>query len=153
MKLLNYKNTHFDLIVQKGHPLLGQVHVESRGQYDRQGVEESKGAGAVEVQEKEVRTDDIQVTKPGKNAFPCVYCDQKFADNKDCQEHIKCEHKEEYIYILETKLKASEAQVCKLVENIEKVKIENKELKTINKAKSSAPKESLMDEYDAEDEK
>ena len=91
MKLLNYKNTHFDLIVQKGHPLLGQVPVESRGQYDRHGVEESKGAGPVEVHE-EVRRDNIQVTKPGKNTFSCVHCDQKFVDNKDCNEHIKCAH-------------------------------------------------------------
>ena len=72
MKLLNYKNTHFDLIVQKGHPLLEQVPVESR-----ENVEKSNGAGAAEVQAKEVRRDNIQVTEPGKKNSPLCLLWQK----------------------------------------------------------------------------
>ena len=148
MKLLNYKNTHFDLIVQKGHPLLGHVPVESPAQ----DAEKSKGAGAVEVQEKEVRRDNIQVTEPGKTNFPCAYCDKKFSVDNTCYEHIKSEHKEKYICLLENKLKESESQVCKLSEEVEKIKIENKELKTIRKSRNPATKEFLGDNYDEEDE-
>ena len=32
MKLLNYKNTHFDLIVHKDYPLLSQVPMEEPGE-------------------------------------------------------------------------------------------------------------------------
>ena len=104
----------------------------------REDVEKSKGAEAVEVQEKEVRRDNIQVTEPGKKNLPCAYCGEKFINNNDSYEHIKIEHKEQFITILENKLKESEAQVFKLVEDIEKVKIENKELKTIKKSRNPA---------------
>ena len=104
----------------------------------REDGEKSKGAGAPEVQEKEVRRDNIHVTEPGKKTLPCAYCVKKFTSNNDSYDHIKIEHKEQCITILENKLKESEAQVFKLVEDIEKVKIENKELKTIKKSRNPA---------------
>ena len=63
MKLLNYKNTHFDLIVKKGHSLLCQVPLDNRVYADSQEVGGSTGpgdlsddcGGAGKVQEKEGR--------------------------------------------------------------------------------------------------
>ena len=112
--------------------------------------EESRGAN--EVQAREVRGKDTLANKLGKKSFPCAYFEKKCIDNNEREGHIKSEHKDQYIYILENKLKESEAQLSKLVEDIEKVKCENKELKSIKIVNSPFAKESPGDKYDKEDE-
>ena len=175
MKMINYKNTHFDLIVKKGQPLLGQVNTNKGGQ-----VESLEGARSQEADENR---HEVQLTKvrrentntgtqnpthnttlnttlnttksttnnPANNNFPCAHCRKKFLDKTESNEHIKREHKDEYILMLENKLKESEDQVYQLVEDIEKVRIENKELKTIKNIDRSAKKQSPGDIYDNED--
>ena len=46
-------------------------------------------------------------------------------------------HKDKYIIHIENKLKVSEIQVHKHIENIEKIKIENKELKYLKRGNST----------------
>ena len=76
-----------------------------------------------------------------------------FIDKKECYIHIKIDHKDEYIDIIESQLKEYENQIQALVEDVEKVKTENKELKSMNKMnKSSAAEQSPRDIYDKEDE-
>ena len=156
MKLLNYKNTHFDLIVEKGHPLLGQ------GQGDKQEGEDSKGAG--EVQEKEVyeniEAGKVQEKECGEKVFPCAYCGEKKDDNNELLTHIKLDHKDDFILSLEKKLKEasdenikSENKIHKLVKDLEQVKIENNELKTLTKfQRTELQKTPGDDTYDNEDE-
>ena len=87
-----------------------------------------------------------------KQDFPCTHCGTKFTDKKDRHAHIKNIHKDEFISMLENQLKESEDLVHKLVEDIEKVKTENKELKTIKKIQKTTAKSSQGDIYDKEDE-
>ena len=101
---------------------------------------------------KELRVENRPTTKSGKKSFPCAYCEQNFLDNNECQGHFKIEHKDEYISILENKLKESEAQLSKLVRDSEKLKVENKEFKTIRTLSGPTAKNSPGDTYDKEDE-
>ena len=142
MKLLNYKNTHFDLIVKRGHPLLGQLHLEKQGEALRKENKDSQG---------EVK-DGLETAKsPIKNS-PCAHCGKMFANKTEINSHCKTEHKDEYISMLEKKLKESEENVVNLIQDIEKVKIENKELRTIKKGNSSVSRTYLGDSYDEKDE-
>ena len=92
-------------------------------------------------------------TRKATNSFPCAHCDTMFIDKRECYIHIKIDHKDEYIDIIESQLKEYENQIQALVEDVEKVKTENKELKSMNKMnKSSAAEQSPRDIYDKEDE-
>ena len=78
---------------------------------------------------------------------------------------MKGEHKDEYISFIETKLQESEKyneavikekkehnmEIHRLVENLEKMKIENKELKTVTKGINVTAKKTQGDVNDKED--
>ena len=91
---------------------------------------------------------------------------QLLKNNNEVNNHRKNVHKDEYIKVLETKLKdsekekevairakkGSEEEVHRLTEDLKKVKIEKKELRTLKNKNTFAVKKTPGDMYDRQDE-
>ena len=119
MKLLNYKNTHFDLIVNQGHPLLGQEnekgHVTNKMPTPITNHTHNNTKHVTKNTEANITTEkstDLKHSKESGNntanveaKTPCAHCDKLLLSKKESMEHMKTEHKDEFIYILENKLK------------------------------------------------
>ena len=97
IRLLNYKNTHFNLILQEGHPLAQTLGGEERGPGN---LVESSGEGAGVQGHKEAGLgQDSGLLKKGhhnqkhvesnKIELPCPQCDKSFKINKESRSHIK----------------------------------------------------------------
>ena len=155
MKLLNYKNCHFNLIVKEDQPLITSSS-------DTNNLESTtQNTTSVKIVESKMKT-EINVTKD----VLCKKCETTFKNNNEVNNHMKNVHKDEYIKVLETKLKESEKEkevakhakkdseeeVHRLTENLEKVKIENKELRTLKNKNTFTVKKTPGDMYDRQDE-
>ena len=162
MILLNYKNCHFNLILKEDHPLVRPasllgIKISTPAPSDSSNVEATSGAkngtgggGSLKKNEE----------------LSCKICEDNFKNNPDFMNHLKNTHKDEYITHLETKLKEaalytetvnkekkeSNIEIYRLVEDLEKMKIENKELKYINKGRNLTVKKTSSDSYDKQDE-
>ena len=64
MKLFNYKNTHFDLIVEKGHPLLGQFLTNKAGHDNSQ-----EGSGCLEAEENRQKVLETEVERESEKVY------------------------------------------------------------------------------------
>ena len=157
MKLINYENCHFNLIVREDHPLVSpSIHPNTHVSKDTHTNDTSETV--VEMKGKK----EIKVTEK----FLCKKCVNTFKNNHELNKHLKNNHKDDYITMLEHKLnetkkyrdvvinekKVSDDEIHRLTEDLEKLKIENKELKTLSKANKSTVKKSPGDIYDRQDE-
>ena len=173
MKLLNYKNCHFNLIVNKEHMLVKQKHCPEKPENPAnvpKSIDKRKGGETKEPEhkreeEKEPRREESKESQKDQN-YLCTECSEKYTNKSDIDSHMKGEHKDAYIRILENKIKEVEASrelaqkgqqqcednVCKLTEDIEKLKIVNKELSSLKKTKKAYIPKSPGDDYDQLDE-
>ena len=124
-----------------------------------QGNENSGGAAPRTTQK---RTD--KELKVGTQK--CVTCGEMFPDEFTTYAHMKSNHINEYMTYLDTELKDNkqfqeeiirekeeyEKQVHQLTEQLEKVKVENKELNNLKKVHKINVKKTPGDSYDLEDE-
>ena len=97
--------------------------------------------------------------------FTSTQCEDTFVDSQELNMHLKNTHKDKCISILVDKLNNKEKtleliekekkqymeQIQKLVKDLEKVKIENKELLTLKRGKNTKVVKSPGDKYDIED--
>ena len=90
MTLLNYKNTHFNLILEENHPLVTPSQVYRQDSVTEKGGLE--GRGQEERMERQVISN--------KEKLLCSNCDKVFECNKEIRSHIRLEHKDKYISIL-----------------------------------------------------
>ena len=134
MKLLNYKNTHFDLIVHKDHPLLSHSPIEEPGECNIVTQNTTKNqTPTVTPNTTNESTNKAPYGETLVKKYPCAHCGNKFEDKTKYYHHCKTDHEDEYITVLEKKMKESKENVHILVKDLEEVKIKNKELKTIRK--------------------
>ena len=153
MKLLNYKNTHFDRIVHKDHPLLSHSPIEEPGECNIVTQNTTKNQTlTITPNTTNESTNKAPYGETLVKNYPCAHCGNKFEDKTKYYHHCKTDHEDEYITVLEKQLKESEENVHTLVKDLEKVKIENKELKTIRKVPNLTSKVFVEDNYDEEDE-
>ena len=152
MHLLNYKNVHFNLIVEEDHPL---VSPESLPDLISASSQKSSEDASKEGRDQKKKKD-----------FFCKKCQNYFNNNTSFMNHLKGEHKDEYIILLETKIKEhdkykeevniekkeSNMQIHKLVGDLEKIKIENKELKSVKQINRVTVIKTPGDNYDQQDE-
>ena len=170
MTLLNYENVHFNLIVKRDHPLLQQdpgVKSTPKSNPPEEGEAGRQRDPPVKVDQSDIQGAGNKVMNSDKvRSCDCKHCGKGFKDSSELIAHTKCEHKDEYIHLLEKKVqeadkskdsaikerKECEDQIQKLVEEMETIKIENKELKTQRRSNKVAMKKTPGDKYDIEDE-
>ena len=90
--------------------------------------------------------------------FPCNHCVKTFTENQELNNHMKSVHKDHFINILEKRLEMVDKEnkqyvshTQSLIKDLEKLKIENKELLTLTKGGNTIIVKSPGDKYDQED--
>ena len=177
MTLLNYENVHFNLIVKRDHPLLEQDKRENTEVNHKPGIKSTPAPNPPEAGRKIDRpgkVDQSDSQGDGKNVrssdklktFDCQNCKKVFKENAELISHNKSEHKDEYIQVMEKRMQEavqsrdsaikerqeSNDKIQKLVEEMERIKIENKELKVQRRGNKTNIQKSPGDKYDVDDE-
>ena len=168
-----------DLIIKQDHPLiLTEIYSDTHADIiDTDTIikdkEEDVGPGrvnekiqAVSNKSQEDKTEDGgKKESKVKEQIKCANCDCVYKDNNDLNIHIKSNHKDYFINLLEKRLNVSEKtlelveiekkqyadQVQKLVKDIEKLMVEHKELSVLKTVKKTQIMKSPGDKYDQED--
>ena len=122
------------------------------GQGTETGEERRKSKQEAQANEERKKRQNKKIASKANGKYKCDQCKELFLNNDEVNDHMKNYHKDKYISILEIKLKESEQQVHKLVEDSEKLKIENKELISIKQINKKSTKRNTGDNYDHEDE-
>ena len=101
MVLLNYKNCHFNLIIKESHPL---------AKLDGQSIRQKEVVDEVTIDNTIKYSEDIQKVNSDIWMFPCSKCNISFDSRNTMMKHMKNKHLNEYVKVIETKLKEAEKE-------------------------------------------